>query len=244
MTGTGTGTGEIPPEAARGGGLLSRFLSLFPSSLLWPRLCAECDIPFDGAGAWCLRCEASLEWIAPPACPRCGAWTRDGRCGECEGKAFVFSGATALGRYEGRLRDAVLRLKFRGARHLADDFGRRLAARLPRSFDLVAPVPMSGLKLFGRGYNAAELLAERIALHAGLKLARRVLRKIRRTRPQADLPLEERRTNPRGAFRAKAVKGAVLLVDDVLTTGATANACAEALFAVGAKDVHVAVVGR
>ncbi|HEX7897082.1 MAG TPA: ComF family protein [Planctomycetota bacterium] len=213
--------------------------------LLWPRLCAECEGALgDVPGAFCARCDAALEWIAPPACPRCGAWTVDGRCGECEGKSFAFSGATALGRYGGRLRDSILRLKFRGARHLADDFGRRLAARLPRRFDLVVAVPQSLWKLFSRGYNASELLAERVAARAGLPYRRGVLRKIRRTRPQAELSLEARRDNPKGAYRAKGVAGAVLLVDDVLTTGATANACVEALRAAGASDVHVAVVGR
>jgi predicted amidophosphoribosyltransferase len=237
-----------PPEAGTGAGTetgreswLSRGLSL-----LWPRLCADCEGDLDPLrpGAFCARCEAALEWIAPPACPRCGAWVLDGRCGECPGKDFVFAGAVALGRYEGRLRDAVLRLKFRGARHLADDFGRRIAERLPRRFDAVAAVPLAGWKLFSRGYNASELLAERVAAHARLPYRRGLLKKIRRTRPQAELGLEERRLNPRGAFRARRTSGVLLLVDDVLTTGATANACAEALLAAGAAEIHAAVVGR
>ncbi len=150
----------------------------------------------------------------------------------------------ALGRYEGRLREAVLRLKFRGARHLAEEFGRRLAGLLSRRFDLVACVPMSRWKRLARGYNAAELVAGRLARHAGLPFRPGALRKARRTRPQAELPLEERLRNPAGAYRARAVRGVVLLVDDVLTTGATANACTEALRAAGAAEVWLAVVAR
>jgi predicted amidophosphoribosyltransferase len=210
--------------------------------LLYPRLCACCGGP--GGGAFCEACEAALEWIAPPSCPRCGAARPGRRCAECEGKEFVFAGATALGRYEGRFRDAVLALKFRGGRHLADEFGRRLAGRLPKRFDLVVAVPMSRWKLLVRSYNAAELVAERLARHAGLPFARRALIKTRRTRPQAELPLGERLRNPLGAYRARRLRGVVLLVDDVLTTGATANACAEALRAAGAAEVHVAVVAR
>jgi ComF family protein len=210
--------------------------------LLYPRLCASCGGP--AQGAFCGGCDDALEWIAPPACPRCGA-ARSGRgCAECEGKEFLFAGAAALGRYEGRLRQAVLALKFRGERRLADEFGRRLAARLARRFDLVVPVPMSRWKLLGRLYNAAELVAERLARHAGLPLARRALVKVRRTRPQVELPFEERLKNPKGAYRARRVRGVVLLVDDVLTTGATANACTEALRIAGAAEVHVAVVAR
>ncbi len=213
--------------------------------LLYPRDCSECSQPIaeEGRLAFCPGCEERLEWIRPPFCPRCGAGRTGRECGECVGKEIAFAGATALGRYEGAFREAVLRLKFRGARHLAEELGRRLAARIGRTFDVVTPVPMSRLKVLFRGYNAAELLAERVAHHLRVP-CRGLLRKTRRTRPQADLALEERLANPRGAYRAKPVRGAVLLVDDVLTTGATANACTEALRAAGAAEVHVAVAAR
>lgn len=213
--------------------------------VLYPRVCALCDGRIEGAGTgFCGACDGALEWIVPPACPRCGAGRPGTACGECVGKEFAFAGATALGRYEGRLREAVLRLKFRGGRHLADDFGRRLAARVAKRADLVAPVPMSRWKLLARAYNPAELVAERLARHGGLPFARRALRKVRRTRAQSELALEERLVNPRGAYRARRVRGVVLLVDDVLTTGATANACTEALRAAGASEVHLAVIAR
>lgn len=214
--------------------------------LLYPRECAVCGARLTEPGrlSFCAPCDAALGWIRPPACPRCGAGKRGDACTECEGKEIRFAGATALGTYDGRLRDFVLQLKFRGAKYLADEFGRRLAAGLPRTFDLVAPVPMSRWKLLFRGYNAAALLAERLAHHAGLRFSTTALKKIRRTQAQADLEREERLQNPKGAYRASPVRGRVLLVDDVLTTGATANACTEALLAAGASEVHVAVIGR
>lgn len=214
--------------------------------LIYPRECAVCSgaLAAGGATAFCDACDSRLEWGRPPFCPRCGAGGWGGDCAECRGKELHFTGATALGRYEGALRETILRLKFRGSRHLADDFGRRLAGRLGRRFDGVAPVPMSRWKLLVRGYNAADLLAERVARHSGLPYLAGLLRKVRRTRPQADLSLEERLTNPRGAYRARRIRGSILLVDDVLTTGATANACAEALRQAGASDVHLAVLAR
>src|SRR5262245_35713530 len=214
--------------------------------LLYPRECAACGVRIGEPErlAFCAGCDGRLEWIAPPGCPRCGAAASRDRCGECAGREFLFAGATALGKYEGRLRDFVLALKFRGSRYLADEFGRRLAAAVPRKVDLVVPVPMTRWKLLFRGYNAAALVAERMARHAGLPFSSRALRKIRRTKAQAGLEREERLTNPQGAYRASGIRGVVLLVDDVLTTGATANACTEALRAGGATEVYVAVVAR
>ena len=214
--------------------------------LLYPRDCAACGVRIAERErlAFCSGCDGRLEWISPPSCVRCGAALPGRDCGECAGRDFLFAGATALGKYDGRLRDFVLSLKFRGGRYLADEFGRRLAGRIARKFDMVVPVPMSRWKLLFRGYNAAELVAERMAVHAGLPFSARALRKVKRTKPQAELEREERLVNPKGAYRAKGVRGVVLLVDDVLTTGATANACTEALRAAGATEVHVAVIAR
>ncbi len=214
--------------------------------LLYPRECAVCGLRLADPDrlAFCPACDAVFGWIRPPACARCGAGKRGEACAECEGKEIRFAGATALGTYDGRLREFILQLKFRGAKYLAEEFGRRLAGAVPKGLDLVVPVPMMRWKQLWRGYNAAALLAERLALHASARYSATALRKVKRTKAQADLEREERLQNPKGAYRSSPVRGRVLLVDDVLTTGATANACTEALLAAGASEVHVAVIGR
>ncbi len=114
------------------------------------------------------------------------------------------------------------------------------------SIDWVTFVPMSRWRvLAGRRYNPAELLADSLARELR-RPCRASLRKIRRTRPQMELALARRLENPRGAYRARGPLSdrSVLLVDDVLTTGATASACSDALYAGGAREVSVAVIAR
>jgi ComF family protein len=155
----------------------------------------------------------------------------------------------AAGRYAGYVRELVHRFKFGGRTDLARPLARRMAERVARapwgaSVGTVVPVPMRRLKLlFERGYNPAELLAHRLARELGCP-ARRWLAQVRPTPSQTSLSGPERRRNPRGAYRARRARGRVLLVDDVLTTGATAGECSKALLRAGATAVYLAVVGR
>lgn len=219
------------------------------AGLLYPSFCAVCDAASPGT-VLCSFCEEKLERVMGETCRRCGA-DRGGRgCVECRGKSFVFARAVAVGSYVGTLRGLLLKYKLGGHGYLADDLGRRLAQRVLDEVvpvDVVTAVPMRRWTRLRRGYNPAEELAAAVAS----KLRRsyvRALKKIRTTEPQAKLPLAKRASNPAGAYavRKPAVvrSRSVLLVDDVLTTGATANECARVLLEAGAREVNLAVVGR
>jgi ComF family protein len=143
----------------------------------------------------------------------------------------------------------VQHLKYRGARSLARPLAELLAARYAFPADaLLAPVPLHPARLRTRGYNQAALLARGLARRRGLALAPRLLERTRPTAEHAHLDAAARRHNVQGAFRVRpspALAGrTVVLVDDVLTTGATADACARVLVAGGATAVHVFTVGR
>jgi len=219
--------------------------------LIFPRSCERCGARLGGPDGdmTCADCAAHAEWIEGPGCPRCGAEPAPFRCPECRGRRFPFRGAVAAGRYSGFVRDLIHKFKFGGRTDLARPLARRLAAKVAAapwgsSVRTIVPVPMRRLKLlFERGYNPAELLAARLARELGRPMSRR-LAQVRPTPSQTSLSSEERRKNPKGAYRSRRVGGAVLLVDDVLTTGATAGECATALMKAGAAVVYLAVVGR
>jgi predicted amidophosphoribosyltransferase len=166
---------------------------------------------------------------------------------DCEGKPAAYESAVSLGPYEGRLRELVIAFKQPPHRTLAGFFGPRLCDRLRERgvFDAVVPVPLHWLDFGLRGYNPAEELAARIARALRAPLRAGWLRKRVRNAPQKSLQLAERLRNPSGVFRAaRGIRGRILLVDDVLTTGATLSACAEALKSSGAASVEAAVVAR
>lgn len=175
-----------------------------------------------------------------------------GRCGYCRRDAFAFSGARSFGSYDGALRGILQLYKYRGVRPLAGPLGDRLAETLPRlgaeSLDLILPIPLHRKRERQRGFNQAALLAKRLSRRSGIPLGGKDCVRVRDTAPQTGLRGAERRKNVRGAFAVpcpERVQGRrVLLVDDVLTTGATADACARALLAAGVRGVWVLTLAR
>ena len=171
----------------------------------------------------------------------------------CDGARLKFDSAVSLGPYRSELGEAMLRLKHPAGDVLSAAMGRLLYLRRGRdvaSFrpDLVAPVPMFWTRRLARGTNSAEILAEGLARHLRVRLARGVIVRCRNTLPQARLKPRERFANVRGAFQVRArydLDGLrVLLVDDILTTGATASEVAKVLKRAGVSRVAVAVLAR
>lgn len=160
-----------------------------------------------------------------------------------------FAGAYSFGAYAGDLARLIHLFKYRGITALEEPLGRMLLRALPRNerFDVVTPMPLHWTRRLSRGFNQSALLAEQVSRHTQLPVEH-LLRRIRNTGTQAGLTNSARRANVAGAFRVlrpERVKDRrILLIDDVLTTGATANACANRLRAAGAARVTVLTLAR
>ena len=203
-----------------------------------------------------------LEWLFPRKCVLCRKLLQKEEtdlCRACRvdqpeypfGKKKVphIAQLTAVWIYEGDVRRSIHRYKFNGARHYADAYGRLLAMRILRDLpqaDVITWVPISRQRLRKRGYDQVALLAHSTAKELGRK-AKSTLKKIRDNPPQSSLVHpSQRRANVLGVYKVKdpdAIKGkTILLLDDVITTGATAGECARVLLTAGAKEVHCAAV--
>jgi ComF family protein len=224
--------------------------------LVFPPLCPVCD-GLLGTGRrdpLCGACWEALERISPPWCRCCGAPLGiEGLCGACRTRRPRFAYARAALRYGDVAREAIHAFKFGGRRGLANPLGDLLAglgvSALPGAVpDLLVPVPLHPRRARERGYNQAILLALRLERAWGVPVAADVLLREVPTLPQADLDAAARRRNVRDAFavrRPEVIEGRhVVLVDDVLTTGATAGECARVLIRAGAATVGVITVAR
>lgn len=225
-------------------------------SLWYPPACVVCG---DGVpeGNWCLKCRLWMQTSAnEPACTRCaasiGPFVENERgCDLCRTEAYAFSRAFRLGRYREEMAEVCVRMKHVGgillARACADVWIERFRDAVA-DVDLIIPVPMHWTRRWPRGYNQSEAIADQIAWRLGKPCLRRSLVRVRATAHQASLAPSRRRENVRRAFAARShsrLRGArVLLVDDILTTGATCHECAKALKSAGAIDVAVAMIAR
>jgi ComF family protein len=227
--------------------------------LLFPPLCHACKafIPDAGDLFLCPNCLDKTSFIVSPLCTVCGApfLTEGGvdhPCGPCviHQPPFICRSATIL---NGPVQDLVHRFKYGNRVHLAEPLGILTATTLAASHeewapDLILPVPLHRKRLRQRGFNQSQLIGQVLSKRWKVPLEVGNLRRIRWTEPQTTLDAEARVTNVRGAFDVKhpeRLEGRrVMLVDDVLTTGSTMRACAEALGDAGVAAVFAVTVAR
>ena len=225
-----------------------------------PPKCPLCGSPLTSSAADrpCPSCLSEIRFFSSPLCPRCGIGfsspsDQDHLCSRCLSGEWTFGKARALGPYEGKILEAISRLKFGGVARLAIPLGVLLAEYTDPEFpfsavDLVIPVPLHPRRLRERGFNQSLLLARQVSGRRSIPLNFTALRRTRQTQPQTQLSGPERRKNVRGAFAVispAAVAGRkILLIDDVFTTGATIQECTEALLDAGAGEVHALTLAR
>ncbi len=229
--------------------------------LVYPRHCMACRHRLrDTEEAWlCARCLERMPEIGDDQCSRCGdtLGPHSGRrrgCPSCQGRsALFFRGAVAACQYEATARDIVHKFKYEGDLRAVDWMATKVTEKLRRTdwfheVDGIAPVPLHWTRRTARRFNQSLLLGRAIAHASEKPLIARALSRTRRTEPQAFLSPSQRRENVRGAFKAsrpQRIRGkTLLLVDDVMTTCATAAECARALVKAGARNVYAAVFAR
>jgi ComF family protein len=225
----------------------------FTAVILAP-CCACCNRALDQPtrGAVCGTCWDSIRIATGPLCETCGdalpSWRQmdpGRRCNRCHQAARVITVGRSIGPYEGTLRDILHALKYDRRRSLAQPLAERMISAgglVLEGADAVVPIPLHFIRQYRRGFNQAFELAR----HLDLPLSD-CLRRRRATVTQTDLPEAQRHANVRGAFsmRRRIAPGMVLvIVDDVSTTGATVDACAQVLLGAGAKEVRALTAAR
>ena len=222
-----------------------------------PTLCVACREPVHGDGV-CANCWAKLSFIAPPFCPRLGIpFIYDPGPGMLSMEAIAdppaYARARAAVRYDDVARTLVHALKYQDRTDLAPAMGRwmaRAGCELLTEADVLVPVPLHWKRGWSRRYNQSGALARVIERQTGVKLSSEALRRVRPTQQQIGLSRKERASNVQGAFKVAADRQSlihgrrVVLIDDVLTSGATVDACARALLRAKAASVDVLVFAR
>lgn len=230
----------------------------FALNLALPALCPACREPVDGGEGLCASCWSKLSLIAPPYCERLGIpFAYDPGPGILSMQAIAdppaYARARAAVRYDDIARALVHALKYGDRLDLAPVMGRWMARAgntLLEKADILVPVPLHWRRLWTRRFNQSAALAKSIASASGVPVAHDALKRIKATAQQVGLSKSERAENVQGAFRVppegKAeIRGRhIILIDDVLTSGATVDTCARALLRGGAANVDVLVFAR
>jgi ComF family protein len=227
--------------------------------MVLPPRCLGCGGIVERQGRLCARCWRGLTFLVPPQCRLCGYPLPDAvaeapLCGGCMHEPPVFGRARAALRYDEGARGLILAFKHADRTDSAPLFGRWLARagrELLADAELITPVPLHRWRLLRRGYNQAAVLAAALARETGLPLAPDLVQRRRATRSQQGLSAQGRLVNitpasfrPHPWYRRRLAGRKVVLVDDVMTTGATVTACCRVLLAAGAERVDVLTLAR
>jgi ComF family protein len=230
------------------------------TQLIYPNICWTCGVlmPTD-ENPVCASCLPSLTIDPFPTCPRCSSTVGphvvlDKGCPDCRGESFAFDGAFRMAPYEGRLRETILRMKLWTGEDLAEVvallWAKRMAQRLIALRPEVAvPVPLHWMRRWRRGFNACDILAAHLARELRIPTWPRALRRVRATAQQTvQSSAAARKENVKHCFQSlpghDVRDKTVLLVDDVLTTGATASEAAKALRGCQPKAIYVVVLAH
>ncbi len=217
---------------------------------IYPRRCAVCDeiIPFGGA-LICSGCEKKPVFVREPRCRKCGRmlYSREEYCTDCKEVKHAFDRAFSVFIYNDVMQQSVFRFKYQGRQEYADFYAECIYRYLGEELkslnaEALIPVPLHKERYKMRGFNQAELIAERLGKILGIKVEKDLVRRVSATLPQKNLNREERRKNLKRAFtlsRNIVKLTRVIIVDDIYTTGITADEMAEILRSAGVREIYV-----
>lgn len=225
---------------------------------IFPPRCFLCADIISQKGHVCVSCWRELQFITAPQCGCCGhpfeyAVGEDALCGACIQDEPAYDKARAVLSYDDASRKLVTRFKFSDMTHSGHTLASwmiRAGEQCTRDADVIVPVPLHRMRLVKRRYNQAAILARYIARQTELPLLVDGLKRLKHTTPQSGLSRRQRKLNVKGAFAVPSSrlqqieKKRILLIDDVMTTGATLEACAKALKKAGAAQVRVLTLAR
>jgi ComF family protein len=218
--------------------------------LALPPRCAGCGVPVGEDHRFCAACWSDLRFLGPPCCASCNlpfAFDRGegALCAACLAAPPRHAGVRAAVAYGPVARDLALRLKYGGRIAFAETMARQMVRLMPEAADILVPVPLHRWRIWMRGFNQAALIADALSRLSGVRHDRTALVRTRRTAPLRGLGGRQRAKMVAGAFAVdhgakERLRGkAVVLVDDVYTSGATADACTRALLRHGAASVTI-----
>ncbi|MEX0583217.1 MAG: ComF family protein [Sneathiella sp.] len=240
---------------------VSQFINQMQKTVLdavFPPGCVNCAEPIDTPGNLCGRCWPEMTYISAPFCDICGYpfeyYAGDGMiCAACLKRPPAYSKARAVLKYDEASRDMILGYKHSDQTNRAPTFAQwmyRAGMSLIEDCDVICPVPLHRQRLIRRRYNQSAMLAGELSKLSGKPAILDLITRKRQTRTQGGLSARARFRNVRGAFdvnpaRGMLLEGArVLLIDDVLTTGATVEACSKCLLGAGALNVDILTFSR